>query len=88
MSRVIGLEGASSAPSRCLWTDTTVTHHLGNVKYPYLSQEPACNQQKYAAGADDERPKKTVTAAAGETAAAEKGGDIGHGGTDFRPASR
>ncbi|CAM9251274.1 unnamed protein product [Laminaria digitata] len=70
VSRAVSLEGSSTAPRRRLWTDTTITHHLGNVKHRYLSQEPARLQQEHAA--DGDNPSE-IAAAAAMAAAAEEG---------------
>lgn len=81
VSRAVSLEGSTTAPRRRLWTDTTITHHLGNVKHRYLSQEPARLQQEHAA--DGDNPSE-IAAAAAMAAAAEESGGIGRGGTDSR----
>ena len=80
VSRAVSLEGRMTAPRRCLRTDTTITYHLSNTKHRYLSQEPACKQQKHAV--DGDSPAKKAAAAA------ESGGGIGRGRTGVRPSTR
>lgn len=80
VSRAASLEGPTAALRRCLWTDTTITYHLGNVKHRHLSQEPARKQPKHAA--DGNSPDLAAAAAAAEA------GGIGGGGTGTRPPTR